>query len=115
MTEPMTEPKNQPMSRMTDPAPLPAKRAAKRAAKQAADRAAELRAAIEEANHRYYVLDAPTIDDAAYDALLRELEELEAAHPELRTPDSPTQRVGAAPAAGFAEVRHGVPMLSLAN
>ncbi|MGH7730078.1 MAG: NAD-dependent DNA ligase LigA, partial [Candidatus Eiseniibacteriota bacterium] len=87
------------MSRKTDPAP----------------RAAELRAAIEDANHRYYVLDAPTIDDAAYDALLRELEELETAHPGLRTPDSPTQRVGAAPATGFAEVRHGVPMLSLAN
>ncbi|MGH2463681.1 MAG: NAD-dependent DNA ligase LigA [Candidatus Limnocylindria bacterium] len=96
---------------MTDPARRPAKRAAKRAA----GRAVALRAAIDDANHRYYVLDAPTIDDAEYDRLLRELEELEAAHPELRTPDSPTQRVGAAPAAGFAEVRHAVPMLSLAN
>jgi DNA ligase (NAD+) len=107
------------MSRMTDPAPRTARQASKQASKQAttkaADRAAQLLAAIEEANHRYYVLDAPTIDDAAYDALLRELEELETEHPDLRTPDSPTQRVGAAPAAGFAEVRHGVPMLSLAN
>ncbi len=78
-------------------------------------RAAELRAALEEANHRYYVLDAPTIADAEYDRLLRDLEELEAAHPELLTPDSPTQRVGATPSAGFAEVQHAVPMLSLGN
>jgi DNA ligase (NAD+) len=61
------------------------------------------------------VLDAPTISDAEYDRLLRELEALEAAHPELVTPDSPTRRVGAAPAKGFAEVRHVVPMLSLNN
>jgi len=80
-----------------------------------AERAAELRAAIEEANYRYHVLDSPTIEDAEYDGLLRKLTELEAAHPELLTPDSPTQRVGAAPAAGFAEVRHEVPMLSLGN
>jgi DNA ligase (NAD+) len=82
---------------------------------KAVKRAAKLRAALEDANHRYYVLDAPTMDDAQYDALLRELEELEAAHPTLQTPDSPTQRVGATPSAGFAEVRHGVPMLSLGN
>jgi DNA ligase (NAD+) len=78
-------------------------------------RAVELRAALEDANHRYYVLDDPNIDDAQYDALLRELEDIETAHPELRTPDSPTQRVGATPSAGFAEVRHAVPMLSLGN
>jgi DNA ligase (NAD+) len=87
---------------------------AERAARPAA-RAAELRAALEDANYRYHVLDAPTIDDAQYDALLRELDELEDANPELRTPDSPTQRVGALPSAGFAEVRHAVPMLSLSN
>jgi DNA ligase (NAD+) len=80
-----------------------------------AARAAELRAALEEANHRYYVLDAPTIEDAEYDRLLRELIDLEAAYPELATPDSPTQRVGAPPAAAFAEVRHSTQMLSLAN
>src|SRR3990172_6777535 len=80
-----------------------------------AERAAELRAAIEEANYRYHVLDSPTIEDAEYDRLLHELTELEAAHPGLLTPDSPTQRVGAAPAAGFAEVRHEGPMLSLGN
>jgi len=80
-----------------------------------ATRAAELRAAIDDANYRYYVLDSPTIEDAEYDRLLRELTNLEAAHPELETPDSPTQRVGAAPSNGFAEVRHDVPMLSLGN
>ena len=104
---------------MTDPAGPPAKGTAKGAAKRGATRAAkcaaELRAAIDDANYRYYVLDAPTIEDAEYDRMLRELEELENAYPELRTPDSPTQRVGAAPAAGFAEVRHAVPMLSLGN
>ena len=58
-------------------------------------RAAELRERIEKANYEYHVLDTPTIADEAYDALLRELQELEAKHPELVTPDSPTQRVGA--------------------
>jgi DNA ligase (NAD+) len=80
-----------------------------------AERVAELRAAIEDANYQYYVLDAPTMDDQAWDRMLRELQELEAAHPELVTPDSPTQRVGIAPQAGFAEVRHRFPMLSLGN
>ena len=80
-----------------------------------AARVAELRFAIDDANYRYYVLDSPTIEDAEYDRLLRELTELEAAHPELATPDSPTQRVGAVPSSLFAEVRHEVPMLSLGN
>ena len=78
-------------------------------------RATELRAAIDEANYRYHVLDAPTIEDAEYDRLLRELTSLEEEHPELATPDSPTQRVGAAPSNTFAEVRHEFPMLSLGN
>ncbi len=78
-------------------------------------RAAELRAAIEEANYRYYVLDAPTLSDAEYDALMRELRALEAAHPELITPDSPTQRVGGEASGLFAKVRHPQPMLSLGN
>lgn len=78
-------------------------------------RASGLRAAIDDANYRYYVLDDPSIPDAEYDRLLRELEALEAAHPALATPDSPTRRVGARPASGFAEVRHAIPMLSLAN
>jgi DNA ligase (NAD+) len=78
-------------------------------------RAAELREQLNGANHRYYVLDDPSIPDAAYDALLRELLEIEAAHPELSTPDSPTQRVGAAPAERFVPYQHSRQMLSLAN
>ena len=80
-----------------------------------AERAAELRAQLDEANYRYHVLDAPTIEDREYDRLLRELTDLEASHPELVVPESPTQRVGAPPASAFAEVRHEVPMLSLGN
>ncbi len=75
----------------------------------------QLREAIDEHNHRYYVLDAPLVSDAEYDRLLRELEQLEAQHPELISPDSPTQRVGAQPADGFETVTHGSAMLSLAN
>ncbi len=78
-------------------------------------RAAQLREAVDHHNHRYHVLDDPEISDAEYDALFRELQALEAEHPALRTADSPTQRVGAAPATGFAQVRHELPMLSLAN
>ena len=81
----------------------------------AAERATALRARLNDASHRYHVLDAPDIPDAEYDAMLRELEALEAAHPELATPDSPTRRVGAAPSREFASVRHAIPMLSLAN
>ena len=77
------------------------------------DRIARLRREIETHDRRYYVEAQPTISDAAYDALYRELRELEAAHPELVTPDSPTQRVGGAPSKGFEQVRHALPMLSL--
>ena len=80
-----------------------------------AARAAELRARIDDANHRYHVLDEPDIPDAEYDRLMRELIELEAAHPQLAVPDSPTQRVGAAPSSAFASVLHDVRMLSLGN
>ena len=83
--------------------------------RKAAGRAAELRAAIDEHNYHYYVEDAPSISDEEYDGLFHELEALERDHPELATADSPTQRVGAAPAAGFAPVTHRVPMLSLNN
>ena len=83
--------------------------------KGAAARAAELRRILERANHAYYVLDKPEMSDAEYDRLFRELQALEAAHPELRTTDSPTLRIGAEPAAGFQKHRHLVPMLSLAN
>jgi DNA ligase (NAD+) len=75
----------------------------------------ELRRALHEANHEYYVLDAPTLTDAEYDRLHGELKQLEAAHPELITADSPTQRIGAEPATQFAKVRHLAPMYSLDN
>ena len=78
-------------------------------------RAADLRERIEQANHRYHVLDDPDITDADYDRLMRELEALETDHPELASPDSPTRRVGARAHGGFAEVRHALPMLSLGN
>ncbi|HET9024692.1 MAG TPA: NAD-dependent DNA ligase LigA [Burkholderiaceae bacterium] len=78
-----------------------------------ADEARSLRAAIEQANHAYYVLDAPVMPDAEYDRLFQRLQELEAAHPEVRTPDSPTQRIGGAPRSDLPEVRHTVPMLSI--
>lgn len=78
-------------------------------------RAAELREQIQYHNTRYYVYDAPEISDAEYDRLLRELQALEAKHPELVTPESPTQRVGAQPLKAFGEVRHSIPMLSLEN
>jgi DNA ligase (NAD+) len=78
-------------------------------------RAAELRRVIEHHNHRYYVLDDPEVSDAEYDDLLNELRDAEAEHPELRTPDSPTQRVGGRPLDKFVQVRHLQPMLSLAN
>jgi DNA ligase (NAD+) len=80
-----------------------------------AQRAQELRKQLDYHNHRYYVLDDPEISDADYDALLNELRDLEAEHPELRTADSPTQRVGAEPLDKFEQVRHLQPMLSLAN
>ena len=78
-------------------------------------RVRELREAIEQHNRQYYVLDSPSISDADYDALFRELQAIEAEHPELATPDSPTQRVGAAPLAEFKSVVHRTPMLSLGN
>ena len=80
-----------------------------------AQRAAELSAELRRHEHLYYVLDSPQITDAAYDALMNELKQLEAAHPELVTPDSPTQRVGGKPAEGFRKVTHALPMLSLDN
>jgi DNA ligase (NAD+) len=78
-------------------------------------RAEELRREIEGHNHRYYVLDDPSVSDAEYDKLFRELADLEAAHPGLATPESPTQRVGGAPLEEFPQVVHRTPMLSLNN
>ncbi len=89
--------------------------AVKKAQTSPLERARELRAALVEASYNYHVLDAPAISDAEYDAMLHELVEIEEAHPELVTPDSPTQRVGAAPSSDFPPYRHAIPMLSLAN
>ena len=75
----------------------------------------KLRELINHHNYRYYVLDSPEISDAEYDEFMRELKQLEEAHPELVTPDSPTQRVGAAPIEAFGVVQHPQPLLSLAN
>ncbi|MFZ4528092.1 MAG: NAD-dependent DNA ligase LigA [Undibacterium curvum] len=80
-----------------------------------AERAAVLRQELEQHSHAYYVLDAPTIPDAEYDRLFSELQSLEQNHPELRLPDSPTQRVGGAALPEFSQVQHAVPMLSLNN
>ncbi|MQF66936.1 NAD-dependent DNA ligase LigA [SAR202 cluster bacterium AD-802-F09_MRT_200m] len=81
----------------------------------AAERAKQLRREINTHNHSYYVLDNSSISDAEYDCLLQELRNLESEYPELLTADSPSQRVGASPAAGFTQVVHSVPMLSLGN
>ena len=82
---------------------------------QVTNRVAELRRELNHHNYRYYVLDDPTVPDAEYDRLMVELRGLEELHPELVTADSPTQRVGAAPAEGFSQVQHRLPMLSLGN
>ena len=81
----------------------------------ASERAQALRAELEHHSRQYHVLDAPEITDAEYDRLFRELVDLEANHPELQTPDSPTQRVGGEPAANFTKVTHRRQMLSLNN
>ncbi|MGB3297772.1 MAG: NAD-dependent DNA ligase LigA [Phormidesmis sp.] len=80
-----------------------------------AQRLAELRSQLQKASYAYYVLDTPDLPDAVYDRLYRELQILEAQHPELLTPDSPTQRVGAAPAAQFTSIAHNIPLYSLEN
>lgn len=78
-------------------------------------RVRELHERLNQYSYEYYVLDQPTVPDAEYDRLMQELIEIENAFPELRTPDSPTQRVGGQPLEAFQKVRHDIPMLSLAN
>ena len=80
-----------------------------------ANRILLLRSELREHNHRYYVLDEPSVPDAEYDRLFRQLKALEAKHPHLVTSDSPTQRVGSEVLSTFLQVRHQVPMLSLGN
>ena len=89
--------------------------AADSAAVDVSARAQQLRDALNLYNHQYYVLDNPTVPDAEYDRLLRELQDIESARPELKTPDSPTQKVGAVPLSAFESVTHEMPMLSLDN
>src|SRR6185369_13908390 len=91
-----------------------AKSAAKPAASPA-DRAKQLREEIDRHNHLYYVENRPEISDREFDQLLQELMDLEKKHPELVTPDSPTQRVGGQPIPGFKQITHKVPMLSIEN
>ncbi len=79
------------------------------------DKIQKLRADLNKHNYRYYVLDEPVVSDAEYDRMLRELQELEDAHPDLKTVDSPTQRVGAPPLEAFGTIEHRIPMQSLAN
>ena len=83
--------------------------------KNAAAQIEKLRETLRHHERLYYVLDQPAVSDAEYDALMRELRDLETQHPDLLTPDSPTQRVGAKPREGFVKVRHSSPMLSLDN
>src|SRR5437764_9804014 len=89
--------------------------AGKSEAEQLAAHVASLRHQIEEANYQYFVNDNPTLSDAEYDRLMIELRRIEEEHPELQSPDSPTQRVGAGPVQDVPQRRHPVPMLSLAN
>ena len=94
---------------------MPARRRSAKSAGAVEDEAQDLRRKIEDYNYAYFVLDEPTVPDVEYDRLMRRLKELEAEHPELVVPDSPTQRVGGEKLAEFKEVRHSRPMLSLDN
>src|SRR5690348_4428290 len=85
------------------------------ASKKIAEEVEDLRETLRRHEHLYHVLDQPEISDAEYDGLMRRLKQIEAEHPELVTPDSPTQRVGGKPREGFVKVRHSAPMLSLDN
>ena len=82
---------------------------------QIKERIEQLKASINYHNYRYYVLDSPEISDAEYDLLMKELKQLEEEYPQFLTPDSPTQRVGAAPVEAFGVVEHPLPLLSLGN
>src|SRR5947209_15130183 len=101
------------MAEVSETSPL--EQAGRSEAEQLAAHVATLRHQIEEANYHYYVQDNPTLTDAEYDQLMLELQRIEQEHPELQTPDSPTQRVGAGPVQEVPQHRHPVPMLSLAN
>jgi DNA ligase (NAD+) len=113
MPEPQTTPQQGDTFNAAETSPL--EQAGSSEAEQLASHVATLRHQIEEANYQYYVQDNPTLSDAEYDQLMIELQRIEQEHPELQTPDSPTQRVGIGPVQEVAQHRHPVPMLSLAN
>src|SRR6266550_4150140 len=113
MTEPQTTPQEGDTSHLVETSPL--EQAGSNEAEQLDAHVATLRHQIEEANYHYYVQDNPALTDAEYDQLMLELQRIEREHPELQTPDSPTQRVGAGPVQDVAQHRHPLPMLSLAN
>src|SRR5437588_9331545 len=101
------------MAELQDASPL--EQAGESEEERLAAHVAQLRHQIEEANYQYYVKDNPTLSDAEYDQLMLELQRIEQEHPELQSPDSPSQRVGAGPVQDVAQHHHPVPMLSLAN
>src|SRR6266581_3506329 len=113
MTEPQTTPQEGDTSHLVETSPL--EQAGSNEAEQLDAHVATIRHQIEEANYQYYVQDNPVLTDAEYDQLMPELQRIEQEHPELQTPDSPTQRVGAGPVQDVPQHRHPVPMLSLAN
>ena len=113
MPEPQTTPQDGDTSTVSETSPL--EQEGRNEAEQLAAHVASLRHQIEEANYHYYVQDNPTLTDAEYDQLMIELQRIEQEHPELQTPDSPTQRVGAGPVQEVLQHHHPVPMLSLAN
>jgi DNA ligase (NAD+) len=113
MAEPQTTPHEGDTSNVSETSPL--EQAGRNEAEQLAAHVASLRHQIEEANYHYFVEDNPTLTDAEYDQLMIELLRIEQEHPELQTPDSPTQRVGAGPVQEVLQHHHPVPMLSLAN
>src|SRR5712691_9301063 len=113
MTEPQTTPQEGDTSNVSETSPL--EQAGSNEAEQLDAHVATLRHQIEEANYHYYVQDNPTLTDAEYDQLMLELQRIEQEHPELQTPDSPTQRVGTSPVQEVLQHHHPVPMLSLAN
>src|SRR5947199_4172027 len=113
MAESQTTPQEGDTSNLAETSPL--EQAGQSEAEQLEAHVAVLRHQIEEANYQYHVEDNPTLTDTEYDQLMRELQRIEEEHPELQTPDSPTQRVGAGPVQDVAQHRHPVPMLSLAN
>jgi DNA ligase (NAD+) len=104
-----------PLEHATEQSPLTLDKTGNSEEEKLADHVAGLRRQIEDANYQYYVQDSPALTDAEYDTLLRELQRIEQEHPELQTPESPTQRVGAAPTQDVSQHRHPLPMLSLAN